>query len=104
MAEIIQFPQRDLSWEGIEEWIIKTYVDAGLTEQMAIDIVERYKPFHDDLFDIKHSRVELPGEVALSAQQLEIIIPVMRNVLISQQVRDAQVIIGLLARERLNEG
>lgn len=104
MAEIIQFPQRDLSWEGIEEWIVNVCKDAGLSPKMAHDVVQRYKPFHDSLFDLKKSEVKFPEELSLTQEQLDLIAPALRHTYINQMAHAAHIIIGLLARERRSEG
>lgn len=66
MTKIIQFPQRDLSWDSIEKWIMNTCDNAGLSAKMAHDVVQRYKPLHDSLFDLKKNEVSFPEELPLT--------------------------------------
>lgn len=104
MTKIIQFPQRDLSRDSIEKWIMNTCDNAGLSAKMAHDVVQRYKPLHNSLFDLKKNEVSFPEELPLTQEQLELIAPAVQRTYVNQMAHAAHLIIGLLARERLNEG
>lgn len=99
MGEVIDFPVHDRSFEKIERWIVDTCIAAGLTREQALAVVDEYRPFHDDLFDMEKSKLSLPAEVALSPEQAEKIIPAVRDLYIGQLSHAAHIIIGLLARQ-----
>ena len=109
MDNVIPFPKNPDSFSKIAEWISKVCREAGLTEAMIKNVVEQYQEYYSQLFIKYEAKMELPTELGFNREQAEAISKAHTDTVqcifrhhAKQIAYASHIIIGLLAREQLN--
>lgn len=111
MDNVIKFPTKEeLTSKKIENWIRETCKKGGLSDEMIDDVISEYKPFHKELFPRYESVMKIPGNIGLSLKQIDSITRAHNKCIkgafdhfLELQAHAAHIIIGLIARNRLNQ-
>ena len=102
MSNVVPFPFGMIMGREIEEYIIETTMKAGLTREMAMNVVLEYQDIHEVLFSREDSEIIIPAGLPIGEVALEYIKESITTVYLNKMGYVANIIIGILAREQLN--
>jgi len=110
MDNVIPFPKKPDSFSKIAVWISEVCRQAGLTEEMIKNVVDQYQEYYSQLFIKYEAKMELPSGLGFNQEQTEAITKAHTDTVqgifqhhAKQIAHASHIIIGLLAREQLND-
>ena len=104
MGVILDFPHPDKAREDdvVDTFIRKVSDKIGLTEEETTAVISSYRSVHPSLTEKFESPMEIPADVNLDERQIGIINEALKEHMSDLFAFSASIIIGLLAREQVN--
>lgn len=104
MAVILKFPNSDTTKKAdiVDIFVQKIGDKIGLTAEEIATVVNSYRTVHSSLTETFEAPMEIPASISLDERQIDIINKVLAEHMSDLFAFSASLIIGLLAREQVN--